>query len=384
MIGGFSSMASARLCDPMLPRLAAEFGGTISSVSQVVASFAMAYGLTQLGFGPLGDRYGKLRVIFFACIAACLGAVACALAPNLYGLTLARFVAGGMAAGVIPLSIAWIGDSVPYEERQPVMAKLLLGTLSGLILGQMAGGLASDTIGWRGAFWLVAGMYGLCAWRLRHHARATPSHRGAGIAGGWLGLARAYGAVLRMPMATMVLPAVMLEGFLVFAALSFVPSMIHERDQVSLSVASLSVAGFGLGGLVYAWRSQPWLRRLGEQGFARVGGALFGAGILFMLLVPGLPFAMTGCFAAGLGFYMLHNTLQTLGSQISPQARGSAMALFAFSLFFGQTLGVASAAWVVEHWGFAPVLWVSSLATVALGLLLAAQLARARSGPAAG
>jgi MFS transporter, YNFM family, putative membrane transport protein len=159
MIGGFCSMASARVCDSMLPVLARELGGTVSSASQVIASFTLAYGLSQLLYGPLGDRYGKLKVIFLACMASSVGAVACALSQNLTALTWVRFFTGATAAGVIPLAIAWIGDSIPYEKRQVVMARFMAGTVSGLILGQILGGLASDTVGWRGAFWIIAAMY---------------------------------------------------------------------------------------------------------------------------------------------------------------------------------------------------------------------------------
>ena len=50
------------------------------------------------------------------------------------------------------------------------------------------------------------------------------------------------------------------------------------------------------------------------------------------------------CSAIGLGFYMLHNTLQTNATQMAPQARGTAVALFSSALYLGQSLGVALAA----------------------------------------
>ena len=49
-------------------------------------------------------------------------------------------------------------------------------------------------------------------------------------------------------------------------------------------------------------------------------------------------FAIT---AIGLGFYMLHNTLQTNATQMTPEARGTAVAIFSSALYLGQTLGVA-------------------------------------------
>ena len=74
-------------------------------------------------FGPLGDRFGKYRVIAWACVACAVATLLCALAPG-FGLLLgARMVAGAMLAAVIPLSMAWIGDVVPYEHRQPVLAR---------------------------------------------------------------------------------------------------------------------------------------------------------------------------------------------------------------------------------------------------------------------
>ena len=49
------------------------------------------------------------------------------------------------------------------------------------------------------------------------------------------------------------------------------------------------------------------------------------------------PIAVT---AIGLGFYMFHNTLQTKATQMTPEARGTAVAIFSSALYFGQTAGV--------------------------------------------
>ena len=110
-----------RLADPLLPRLAREFSVSLGQVSQVITLFALAYGLAQLVFGPLGDRFGKYRVIGWACAASALTSLASALSDSLAGLMLARLATGISAAAVIPLAMAWIGDVVAYERRQAVL-----------------------------------------------------------------------------------------------------------------------------------------------------------------------------------------------------------------------------------------------------------------------
>jgi predicted MFS family arabinose efflux permease len=63
------SMASMRVCDPLLPMFANDFGVFTGSAAQTISAFAIVYGLMQLFYGPLGDRYGKTRVI--TCAVTC-------------------------------------------------------------------------------------------------------------------------------------------------------------------------------------------------------------------------------------------------------------------------------------------------------------------------
>ena len=134
-LGAFGSGVSLRVNDALLPRLAEQFAVPLCTAAQVISYFAIAYGLSQLLFGPLGDRFGKYRVIAWACAACAVTAVLCGLAPDFTLLTLARALAGATAAAIIPLAMAWIGDVVPYEKRQPVLARFLIGQILGLSAG---------------------------------------------------------------------------------------------------------------------------------------------------------------------------------------------------------------------------------------------------------
>jgi predicted MFS family arabinose efflux permease len=88
------------------------------------------------------------------------------------------------------------------------------------------------------------------------------------------------------------------------------------------------------------------------------------------------PFAVTGL---GLGFYMLHNTLQTNATQMSPQARSTAVALFSSALYLGQTAGVAAAAVIVDRYTAVPVFILSAALFPVLALWFARKLVHHRN-----
>ncbi|NBS48468.1 MAG: MFS transporter, partial [Betaproteobacteria bacterium] len=120
----FSSMVSQRICDPMLPALSREFGVPLAVAAQVVSMFAVVYGISQLFYGPMGDRLGKFRVVTWATLGCGVASVGAVLAPTLDALVLARMGVALGAGAIIPLALAWTGDAVPYARRQETLARL--------------------------------------------------------------------------------------------------------------------------------------------------------------------------------------------------------------------------------------------------------------------
>jgi predicted MFS family arabinose efflux permease len=363
-LAGFTSMASMRVCDPMLVTLAGEFGVRTGDAAAVIAAFAIAYGLMQLVYGPIGDRVGKLRVVASAALACALACVLTALAPTLPMLVAARAFTGAAAAGIIPLTMAWIGDQVPYEQRQETLARLLLATVTGMMAGQWLGGLAAETLGWRSAFGLLALLFCTSAWLLRGAVR-DQSHGTVKVT---LGQSlRASGRVLRVPWVRWVLSVTAIEGALVFGTLAFAPARLSEVFGLSPAMAGAVMALYGAGGLVYARFARRWLRLLGERGLARWGGVLIAAGLLSLAWPLHVGLSALGCLGAGLGFYMLHNTLQVQATQMAPESRGTAVTLFASTLFMGQSLGVLLVGRTVDGGGVPLTFSAAALGVVVLG-----------------
>lgn len=372
----FASAANLRVTDPLLAQIAHDFSTSVGVAAGIVAAFAISYGLLQAVYGPLADRVGKVRLVAAGSILAGLATALCAVAASLGMLSLGRFVAGAMAAAVIPLAIAWIGDAVPFAERQPVMARFLSGQMMGLVFGQAAGGFIGDHFGWRGAY-LMLGLVHVAAGlallvELRRGGPAAtiggPS-RGAGLSS----LASA-GAILRTPWARVVLIAVGIEGAAMYGAFAYVGADLHRRYGLGFGLIGLILCGFGFGGLAYAWSVKPMLARLGEAGFAVAGGIVMALSFLALALIPGIAAAIVAVAALGFGYYLLHNTLQVQATQMAPEARGLAIALFASSLFISQSIGVAAAGPVVDAWGAKPVYVAAALVLAAVGAWFGARL----------
>ncbi|WP_442593585.1 MFS transporter [Parapusillimonas sp. JC17] len=363
---GFGSSAMMRVCDPMLPALAQDFNVTAGQASHTISAYAIAYGILQLIFGPLGDRYGKRRVIGIAALLCIVGNAIAVFAATLDLLIIARVLAGVAAAGIIPLSLAWIGDTVPYAERQAAMARYLTAILMGLIAGQWVSGVITDVWGWRWifallfVFFLVVGLALSLDRSIRREARRPMSGNG---------YIRDMIGVLTNLWAVWLLVVVTLEGAFVFSAMAFLPTFMHDEYGFGISVSSGIVALYGVGGMMYSFSARKLLSRFSEGGMAMLGGLLLTVSWLVVAVLDHWEWVLPATMAAGIGYYTLHSTLTTRATQMAPAARGTAMSLFAGCLFLGISIGVSLSGLVIDHISYR---WVFAICALGLGLLASA------------
>jgi YNFM family putative membrane transporter len=372
----FASAANLRVCDPLLPQIAAELGVSIGMAAMAVMGFALAYGVLQIVVGPLGDARGKLKVVVLGSLWAAIATIVSAAMPSLGPLVIVRFLAGAGAAAVIPVAIAWIGDVVPYERRQTVLARYISGQILGIVFGQAAGGLLGDLIGWRatlvvlGLAHAVAGL--LLLGEMRRLAPVTPPSArvrwGEAAAQAW--------RALNLPWVRTVLGTTFLEGMAMFGALAYVGAELHQRFGLSLGVVGALLAAFGVGALLFTTTANIMVARLGQPGLVAGGASLLAAGYATLGLMPWAWLAPPAIALIGLGYYMLHNTLQTNATQMMPEARGLAVSLFAFTLFTGQSVGVVLAAPVMDRYGGRPIFLLAAAVVLTIALWFRAQLLR--------
>jgi predicted MFS family arabinose efflux permease len=165
--------------------------------------------------------------------------------------------------------------------------------------------------------------------------------------------------------------AVVAEGTLVFAPFPYVGQLLIERAGSAAGAApthaGLVLAAFGVGGIVYGLAVRRLVAALGVRRMCAVGSAAVAAGYAVFAVLPAWWLHALVMAVCGLGYYMLHNSLQIEATELAPSARGSAVALFACGFFIGQALGPPLFGALMHALGFTAALLASALGIVLLG-----------------
>jgi len=363
-----------RMVEPMLPRLATDFATPIPVVASVITAFAFAQAAAQYFHGPLGDRYGKLRMVTILMALSAVAAFGCVFAADLRSLIAWRFATGLFASGSMVLGMAFLSDAVPAETRQPVLARFISGTIIGQSFGPLVGGVVTDLAGWRASFAVLGAVFAAVAVvlfvRTRRRWDEGPRSTGPVLS------PAVHLAVLRIPRARGVLVAVLFEMIFFYGAFSFLGPMLKARFDLPLGVIGILLAGFGLGGLVYIAVVRVVLARLGQRGCVTVGGLLGGLFYLAVLFVPWWPLVMVCTIGVGFSFYMVHNTLQTKAAEMAPHARATGFSQFSMAWAVGQAVGVAAMGAGVTAFGYAWMIGAFGLGFLALAMALRTRLHR--------
>ncbi|MBK3397578.1 MULTISPECIES: MFS transporter [Methylobacterium] len=372
--GGFASTFAGRVVEPLVGVLARDLASPPATVALLSTAFALPYALIQPILGPVGDALGKERVVVTCLVVMSLALAACTVAGDIGTLFGLRMVAGAAAGGVIPLSLAMMGDRIPMAQRQVAIGRFLVAVILGQLSGSTIAGLIEGAIGWRGVFALATGVgiVGLLGVALGFARRLRAP-------GGRFALAPAlarYRTILRTPRARVLFAAVFVEAVAVFGIFPHLAHLIEARGEGGPREAGLVLAGFAAGGLTYSLTVGLLLRLLGQTRMLMAGGAVSGGALLTVGLAGAWQTDAAALVALGLGFYMLHNTFQVQVTEVVPEARASAVALHAFSFFCGQAIGVAVLGLGLETLGQLPALALCAATILAVGLVTARRLAR--------
>lgn len=335
---GFIVMADNWVVSPILPAISKSVGVTPEAAGLLIAAYMLPFGVFQLVFGPLADRFGKTRVILITFTGFALTTALCALGNTLTGVAAFRALTGVFAAATMPISLALIADAVPMENRQQAVGSFMGIAFLGQALSMGIGGAIAYYLDWRGVFIIYAiasAVIAVALWRgLRglETEVAAPAKRGSAFKPYWSLLG--HGPSLRT------YSVILVEGMLLLGSFSYLGAVLAQRFNLSFLAIGGVMTGFGIGAVIAGRTSAKVAARLGKTRTITLG-LLIAAFANALVFFSGRSLVVTalGVFLLGLGFMTAHSTLITVATQFAAKAQGTAMSLVTFAFMVGGAAG---------------------------------------------
>jgi predicted MFS family arabinose efflux permease len=377
----FAASLSARALDPVLPHVAEDFGVSIAAAAGFASGFALTFAIIQPVLGAAADLFGKARLVIVCLVLLGLANVVGSLSSSFSMLFATRILAGIGAGGVFPIALGLTSDFVGPDKRQVAIGRTLAGAMTGNLLGASLSGLIGDFLGWRGVL-AVLGSLALMA-----SLAVAIGFRGPALARrpakvDLSVLRQGYRTIFANPNAMVCFTAVFIEGCCVFGLFPYVAAFLFELGVTSLSIGGVVIAGFAVGGLFYTLSVSRFLPVLGVNGMMITGAMLLALQLAIVAFGPPWTTQLVNFIFMGWGFYMMHGCLQVFASELSEEARATALSLHSFFFFMGQTVGPIAYGFGILHLGKIPTLLTSALIMVSLGFACARLLRPAQPADA--
>ncbi|OIQ60062.1 inner membrane transport protein YnfM [Moorella thermoacetica] len=345
---GFTVMADNWVVSPILPAIARSFNIEPVRAGLLITAYMIPFGLFQLIFGPLADRYGKRQVVNLAMALFTLGTGLSALGFSLTGLAAYRALTGIFAASVMPISLALIGDVVPLQERQAAIGTFMGISFLGQGLSMAIGGTIAYFLSWRGVFAAYAILALVSTLLLYTLGSRIPSVRNPRSQ-----FFTPYLRLLSSATSAPVYLVVLLEGILIIGSFSYLGAYIAQTYHYNNFVIGLIMTAFGIAAVLAGRASGPLAYRWGRRPVLLAGLlAAAVADVLFWTYGSQLFMLILGVALLGLGFMLAHSTLLTIATEFAARARGTAMSLVAFAFMGGGGVGTAIGGRLIHAFNF--------------------------------
>jgi EmrB/QacA subfamily drug resistance transporter len=173
MLAMFLSALEQTIVAPALPAIGKSLGD-VDDLSWVITSYLLALTAATPLFGKLSDIYGRRTILLLAIGIFIVGSIACALAPTLWMLVLARGLQGIGGGGLLPIAQTIIADLLSPRERPVVQGRTSIMFMGASILGPVLGGLLTDHLHWSFIFWINVPLGGIALIMTERALRRLP------------------------------------------------------------------------------------------------------------------------------------------------------------------------------------------------------------------
>jgi predicted MFS family arabinose efflux permease len=348
-LAGFCTFINLYTPQAILPELADTFGVSRPETGLTITASLLAVALVAPFVGFVSDVMGRKRLIVGACLGVVVPTVLVAQAGTFDAMLAWRFVQGLMLPFIFAVTVAYIGDECEGAAAIRTAGTYTLGTIIGGFSGRFIAGVATDFLGWRASFLVLAAITGAgacgVALFLPRELRFRP------FAGGLRGTLALYGghvANVRL-LATCAIGFGML--FSVVSTFTYV-NFYLAAPPFGLTPGQLaSVFGVYLLGIVTTSFATRIAVRIGRRRTLILSVAVTAAGLL-LTLVPALPAVIAGLAFAAAGLFVVQALSLGFIGTIVRSGKSSAVGLYVTLYYIGGSLGgvVPSPLWAAFGW----------------------------------
>lgn len=335
---------------PALPLLKADLGASMPQVQLTLTSLLVSFGVSQLAWGPVADRWGRKPVLMAGLWGYALASVACMWAPSIDALIIWRAVQGVAMGAVVMCARAIVRDLYNPLDGARAMSKALTGLGIMACMSAPTGSLMAEFLGWRSTLAVLA-LFGLCsAVFILGRFRETLSQPRRDATHLWP-LLQTWGKILAHP-------TFRAYALLMMGAYGALFSFLSSSSFVLIETMGLSRLQYGgvLFGLSISYIGGTFLcRRLllrhGQRRTIRLGALMsLGGGVSMFVLNHLASPSVAGLLLPFFLIMVAHGIHQPIGQSGAvapfPHAAGAASALSGFVMM---AVAFAIGRWMGQH-----------------------------------
>ncbi|RPD51087.1 MFS transporter [Paracnuella aquatica] len=345
-------VANIYYCQPLVVLISREFGVAESTGGTITFFTQLGYALGLLFFVPLGDMFEKRSQIVVTTALAVVFLATAALSTSLAMLSVASLLIGATSVVpqlILPLAAYW---AQPHR-RGKVIGIIMSGLLIGILLSRTISGLIGAWLGWRGMFWIAAGISALLLVLMQTlFPKTPPSFKGH------------YGQLMRS-LVTLVKEQPVLREATAINALTFASfglfwtTMVLHLSGPPFNFNSGAIGLFGLAAVAGALVA-PLVGGRADRGNPRVAIGYGLSAVLLSYLVfyfwgNAVVGMVIGIILLDLGQQSVHVSNQTRVYALLPEARNRLNTVYMTVSFIGTAAGSALGLWVWQGWGWSGV-----------------------------
>ena len=332
-------MFQAYLVAPLIPALTRDFHATQSLTGLAIPAFTIPYGLSSLFYGPMSDRFGRKAVILNLLGFLTLSIILLAFSKTVIEFLVIRALIGIATGGIVPISVALMGDIYPYEKRGKPIGLLFACIAGGMTFGSTLGAYLNPLIGWRMEF-VITGILSAALFLTGFFKPGIFVVQQVKVSIGLKNIIKNSVELLISRDGKKVYSYIFLNGIFhsgIFAWLGYYFTVQYHLNDQGIGLALL---GYGLPGMLMGVAIGKAADRFGRKKIIPMG-LVVGAAMALILAFK-IPLWVAGISVAilSLGFDMTQPLFAGMISGLgNNSSRGQAMGLGSCLLFLGYGAG---------------------------------------------